>query len=185
MQESKAQRGSRGHYARLICQQCRSRKIKCDLPDGEENLEPSGMPQSVERSCRRCQNLGLDCIVDRTSLGRPAAKRARRKGSQPPASSAAIRSRTRDEQDIATGRTLRIDGYIFSDVAEDADGVKSLAQPSKEDLFRSMIDPASLFSSILANDRNFGASIIHTTSRCNEPLSDVIDDDTAASLDKR
>jgi hypothetical protein len=62
----------RGHYAKLICLNCRARKIKCQLSTA---VEPSDQPQPHAKKCVRCRRHGLECVVDRTTLGRPAHKR--------------------------------------------------------------------------------------------------------------
>lgn len=67
---------ARGSYAKLICLHCRSRKIKCNLPD-EATIQPSNTPQPPGKKCERCRQRALDCIVDHTTLGRPAYKRSR------------------------------------------------------------------------------------------------------------
>ncbi|KAF2094069.1 hypothetical protein NA57DRAFT_7355, partial [Rhizodiscina lignyota] len=184
MPEQEPERGSRRHYARLICRNCRSRKIKCELPDAD-CIEPSSVPQTAERSCKRCHNFDLECIVERTILGRPAAKRPR------PNSSTAIEPRGQDEGETPQRSGMEIDGYIFSEAADDGfmsrhdNRSRPLGRPSKQDLFQSIIDPANLFSSILAKDQGFGTSITPASSQWNKPLPDVIDNDLAASLDKR
>lgn len=40
-------------------------------------IESSQQPQPAGKKCQRCAQLGLDCIVGPTVLGRPAHKRQR------------------------------------------------------------------------------------------------------------
>ncbi|PGH30849.1 hypothetical protein GX50_06392 [[Emmonsia] crescens] len=199
MQEQRAERGPRGKYASLICHGCRSRKIKCILPNPDE-IEPSGIPQTAAKSCERCCNFNLECIVERTSLGRPAAKRVRRTDSHSRNYPALLTEPDIGADEIVpipgtTPSNLEIKGYIYSEEITD----KSLIlqkdcrfNPSelhvtirgKQEIFQSMIEPDCFLSSILANDQAFGAAIPHATSSWNiRPLSDLISHDMATSLD--
>ena len=188
MPERRVERGPRGKYARLICRGCRLRKIKCVLPDPDD-IGPLGIPQVAEKSCERCRSYGMECIIERTALGRPAAKRVRRMDSQANDPAIPTDSKPRDDGIVHTP-PLEIRGYIYSEASGDGSVSREEREPyesklpSKQDVFRSMIEPAYLFSSILAENSTFGASITHATSRWNTPLPDLIDNDMAASLDE-
>lgn len=67
---------ARGSYARLICFSCRARRIKCQLVD-DGSIVPSSEPQPPEKACQRCRLQGLDCVVRKTTLGRPNQKKSR------------------------------------------------------------------------------------------------------------
>lgn len=55
----------REKYSRLICLGCRSRRIRCVLPD--ITIVPSSEPQTPDKACQRCAQNGLDCVVDYTT----------------------------------------------------------------------------------------------------------------------
>ncbi|PGG97258.1 hypothetical protein GX51_07408 [Blastomyces parvus] len=201
MQDQRGERRPRGQYSRLICRGCRSRKIKCVLPNPNE-IQPSGIPQAAGKSCERCCNLNMECIVERTSLGRPAAKRIPRTDSHSHHSSA-----LHTEADVgpdgtvpvpgttSTPSNLEIKGYLYSeDIADHSlilqnDCGFSPAEvrvtiSSKQEIFQSMIEPDCFLSSILANDKIFGSTIPHSTSRQDvRPLQDLISHDMASSFD--
>lgn len=63
---------SRRSYSRLICLGCRERRIRCELPNEVEILDP-GELRTVQTPCYRCKRLGVPCIVRQTILGRPSA----------------------------------------------------------------------------------------------------------------
>lgn len=67
---------ARGKYASLICFRCRERRIKCQLAD-DGSVIPSGDPQPPDKACQRCRQHGYDCVVRRTTLGRPNLKKAK------------------------------------------------------------------------------------------------------------
>ncbi|KAK2744745.1 hypothetical protein FQN55_006501 [Onygenales sp. PD_40] len=189
----RAERGPRGQYARLICSGCRSRKIKCWLPNPKGPISVLGAPQPAEEACERCRNLNLECIVERTSLGRPPAKRTRRTDSQANSNylsaSATIEldSSLNDGSSSSTPSSMEIKGYLFSETADDSlifqnDATMSKT-PGKQDIFRSMLEPGFFVSSILVNDLVFGSCIPHATSRWNMSLPGLVSNELAILLD--
>ncbi|CRG89199.1 hypothetical protein PISL3812_06235 [Talaromyces islandicus] len=171
-------RRPRGKYARLICQRCRSRKIKCVLPN-PEFLELTGKPQFPGQACDRCRNFNLECIVERTMLGRPAANRDRLSASNSAPGAAG-----------GDAEPLDIQEYMWSGDAEEPLQIKKppgpaakSRHPSKQDVFESIIDPACFLSLVLANNPVFGSSIVHATIPWPGFLPDLIDDDLCDSLD--
>lgn len=184
-----SERGPRGKYSRLICQGCRSRKIKCILPTSDD-LAPLGTPQPVETSCTRCRNFNLECIVERTSLGRPAAKRGPRKErpshspSVPPSPLTQTESR-RASSELDTLIKLHLLGGVpfgNSNSGTEYDS-QHLSQPEKKAIFRSMIDPLFFFSSILASNQSFGVNTPRVISRWDASLPRIISGDFANALD--
>ncbi|KAL2382505.1 hypothetical protein RJZ90_003217 [Blastomyces dermatitidis] len=202
MQDQRGERRPRGKYSRLICRGCRSRKIKCILPNPSE-ITPSAIPQAAGKSCERCCNLNLECIVERTSLGRPAAKRIPRTDSHSSRYGSALHTEAEVESDGAvrvTGTTstssnLEVKGYLYSeDIADDilimqndcgfSPSELHVTMSSKQEIFQSMIEPDCFLSSVLANDKIFGSAIPHSTSpRDARRLLDLISHDMASSLD--
>ncbi|OJD22651.1 hypothetical protein ACJ73_05999 [Blastomyces percursus] len=202
MQDQRVERRPRGKYSRLICRGCRSRKIKCVLPSPSE-ITPSGIPQAAGKSCERCCNLNLECIVERTSLGRPAAKRIPRTDSYSSRHGSALRTDADVGPDGAvpvtdtpgTHSNLEVKGYLYSeDIADHSLMIQNdcgynppkihITISSKQEIFQSMIEPDCFLSSILANDKSFGSAIPHSTSpRDVRSLLDLISHDMASSLD--
>ncbi|KAF2232991.1 hypothetical protein EV356DRAFT_516926 [Viridothelium virens] len=189
MPEDRAERGPRGKYARLICHACRSRKIKCLLPNPDE-IGPLGIPQVAEKSCERCRSFNTECIVERTVLGRPAAKRARRAHSQVGDSSVFTEPEVKVHEAATPPSILDIEKYIYSEVAHDNFifekdyGENQSKTPGQQDIFESMIEPASFFASVMASSQTFGCSIAHATSRWHTPLVDLISNDLVVVLDE-
>ncbi|KAJ6184357.1 hypothetical protein N7519_005658 [Penicillium mononematosum] len=149
-----------------------------------DDLGPLGVPQPQEKACERCRNLDLECIVERTFLGRPAAKRLRGMAAQ-------------ENDTVINGpitSTLSSDDiqdHLFSDAAEiGPDWQKELRtklapRPTKEERFKSMIEPHFFLSSILSKDQAFGSDIAQPPSGWDASLTELIDNDTAESLEKR
>lgn len=81
---------ARGSYAKLICFRCRERRIKCQLVD-DGSIIPSSEAQPPEKSCQRCRLQGLECVVRRTTLGRPNQKKQLR---TPSSTETAVESRS-------------------------------------------------------------------------------------------
>lgn len=67
---------ARGSYAKLICFRCRERRIKCQLAE-DGSVIPSSEPQPAEKACQRCRQHGFECIVRKTTLGRPNLKKTK------------------------------------------------------------------------------------------------------------
>lgn len=188
-QDQRTERGPRGKYARLICAGCRSRKIKCVLPS-PESIGPLGIPQPLETSCERCRHLDLQCIIERSTLGRPAAKRSQRNPPQNQASVPLEKPEEKEDEVETALLGLEINDHLFSEVPggntipSQANGnPKPSQRPDKRAVFRSMTEANAFMSSVLGKDTAFGCEIAYATSRWKRPLSDLISNDIAISLD--
>lgn len=169
-------RGARGSYANLICLHCRSRKIKCLLPD-DQSIQPSDSPQAPASSCQRCRNLGLDCVVQRTILGRPAAKR-RRDGNMPSAGQEVSPKEAEEE----------VKDYLVTELQETSTPTSRDSQrptPDTSEIFKTMVSPTHLASVLLANDRRFGVSIPSATPEKPASLSRLVSSGMAGLLDEK
>ncbi|KAI2686629.1 transcriptional regulator family: Fungal Specific TF [Penicillium roqueforti] len=178
MSNSKPERGSRGRYARLLCQGCRSRKIKCNLPDINE-LGPLGSPQPPEKSCERCRSLGLGCVIERSTLGRPSFKRGENESGRK-SNSAHCHSATQNEQ---PGNSL-IKDYSPSESTTSPETTQEIRAVADKTVFESVIEFQHFFASALGKDRIFGATIPRSTSGCMTPLPELVSHEIASSLDK-
>jgi hypothetical protein len=145
-----------------------------------EHIELTGEPQAPGQACDRCRNFSLECIVERTMLGRPAANRGRRSAS--------------DSASAAGGdaEPLDIQEYMWSGDAEEkplqikqppGPAAKS-RHPSKQDVFESIIDPACFLSLVLANNPVFGSNIVHAMTPWTGFLPGLINDKLCESLDR-
>lgn len=187
MQDRQTERGPRGKYARLICRGCRSRKIKCVLPE-TSNINPSNTPQPPQTSCERCRNLDLECIVERASLGRPAAKRSRPSDTQTNGATT-LAELDVDQETCPQMAKLEIKEYLFSHAVVDnpePEEVRTQAPSqalTEEDIFQSMMEASCFFAMIYSKDLVFGSSIVHAGTRQIRPLLDLISKDMAQSLD--
>lgn len=149
-------RHSRGSYAKLICLNCRSRKIKCNLPE-DVAIEPSQSPQPPERACIRCQQQGLDCIVDKTILGRPSQKR-RRPEQMKSEDGTLIDGDLDDEPELDPD----VQDFVLSDLRDEMNEIDTRlsapakTKPSKHEIFESLMDSTHLFSALMSRDARFG-----------------------------
>ncbi|KAL7907524.1 hypothetical protein GGI35DRAFT_89733 [Trichoderma velutinum] len=182
MQEQKIERGPRGRYARLICRGCRARKIKCILPS-RADLGPLCSPQPKSTSCERCRNLDLECFIEQTHLGRPAAKDIIQPMlSSKPAGSAS--SRRQDEARYKLSNSIR--QLLFSG-AMNINWIESICEhtetlSNEDDLYYSMMCIKDFVALVLAKDASFGAGI-HLRITCDTLLTDIVSHELAKSLD--
>lgn len=178
-------RQPRGSYAKLICLNCRARKIKCILPNHVQ-LEPSQSPQPLDRACTRCQQQGLDCIVDKTILGRPSQKRHR-----------AERIRTEDDDFVEHAvpeepdEGFDVQDFVLSDLREEVNEIGSMlttprkAKPSKREVFEALMDSTHLFSNLMAGDARFGSRAFGLHVDMSVCLTELVSESLAASMDER
>lgn len=157
-------RQPRGSYAKLICLNCRARKIKCNLPTDVE-IEPSQHAQPPERACTRCRQQGLGCIVDKTVLGRPAQKRRRPEQQKGEAEDLANET-PGDEGDLDPG----VQDFVLSDLRDEVHEIDvqvmataARARPSKREVFESLTDSTHLFSALMARVTSFGSLAFQST----------------------
>lgn len=189
MAEQLTGRHPRGSYAHLICTNCRSRKIKCLLPD---DVQPADHPLSQIKACRRCHNLGLECYVQRTILGRPSAKRRRfDEDATPTYEQVAIApSSTEDVPNEDLRGELHAGQYLlFSEVtatgAPPVTRVSHRAPPDPLDVFEALLSPARLMSALLSHDRRFGTARLAAS--MTEPvwLPELVSNGMATLLDEK
>lgn len=86
--------------------------------------------------------------------------------------------------------SVDIQDHLFSDAAEVGPnwqevGTKLAPRPTKEERFKSMIEPHFFLSSILSKDQAFGSDVAQLPSRWDASLTELIDNDTAESLERR
>jgi hypothetical protein len=178
-------RQARGSYAKLICLNCRSRKIKCDLPT-DIHIEPSQHPQPPELGCTRCRQQGLDCVVDKTVLGRPAQKR-RRPGQLRVEDDSLASEGTGDDAELDPNVQL----FVLSDLRDEVHEIDvqvtthAKARPSKREVFESLMDSTHLFSALMARDVSFGSlafqtigddAVVDVTRLVDEGLTSILDE---------
>lgn len=177
-------RQPRGNYAKLICLNCRSRKIKCNLPE-HADIEPSPNPQPFERACMRCQQQGLECIVDKTILGRPSQKRPR--PDQVKAEKDEI-----SKEDVAEEPQYDPDvqDFVLSDLRAEVNEIDSVLsmptrpKPSKREVFEALMDSTHLFSSLLARDANFAACAFGTSLDVSVDMTRLVSANLVSSMDE-
>jgi hypothetical protein len=187
-QDATFRRQPRGNYARLICLNCRARKIKCTLPT-DVPIEASPSPQPQDRACTRCQQ-GLDCIVDKTVLGRPAQKR-QRPGQSRNEDWAALLDETAVEPELDPD----VQDFVLSDLRDEVREIGShiavplpgRTKPSKREIFDSLMNPVHLFAALMARDfkfgsRNFGSG---TDVNMSVDVTGLVSDGLAALLDEQ
>ena len=177
-------RQPRGSYAKLICLNCRGRKIKCNLPIGA-CIEPSQHPQPPERSCTRCQQQGLDCIVDNTVLGRPAQKRRRPEKLKD--EGGLTDNRANDGADLDPD----VQDFVLSELIDEVreidvqDTTHARVKPSKREVFESLMDSTHLFSALMARDMSFGNLCFQPIGEVTADVTKLVDEDLAILLDEQ
>ncbi|KAH8688714.1 hypothetical protein BGW36DRAFT_442583 [Talaromyces proteolyticus] len=173
----RGKRGPRGKYARLICQKCRSRKIKCVLLDSDD-IRPLGSPRAPEKTCDRCRSVSLECIFEPTVLGHDTR--------------ITTGNSTARAEGPSSSSVLDVGEYLFAQSAnesltsEENTGPLPFHHTPRRRLkttFKSMIEPSFLLSAILAKDQTFGSSIPRATSPWNKNLIDLVSDDMAITFD--
>jgi len=180
MPNSKPERGTRGRYARLRCQGCRTRKIKCNLPELNE-LGPLGSPQAPGESCERCRTLGLECVVERSTLGRPSFKRSESETGWK-SNSAHCHSATHNGEPSSP----------FNSQTKDHLPLESTTCPGTTQEIRAVADKTvsesvmefhQFFVAALGKDRIFGATVPRGNSGCTTPLPELVSREMASRLD--
>ena len=178
-------RQPRGSYAKLICLNCRARKIKCNLPT-DVQIEPSQYPQPPESACTRCQQQDLDCIVDKTVLGRPAQKRQRPEQLKGEEDRVAEGNASGDEE-----LDPNVEDFVLSDMRDEVHeiDVQAMAQarsrPSKREVFESLMDSSHLFSAMMARDESFGSLAFQTTENAAVDVTKLVSKDLTGLLDEQ
>lgn len=179
-------RQPRGSYAKLICLNCRSRKIKCSLPEHVE-IEASQTPQPPDRACMRCQQQGLDCVVDRTVLGRPSQKRRRPEHAKiedcGPGEESVSKNPEYDDPDVQD--------FVLSDLRAEVNDIDSLlslpsrAKPSKREVFEALMDSTHLFSALMSRDARFGSRAFGLPVDASIDLTEILNEELTTSLNNR
>ena len=186
--EVSSSRGARGSYSKFICLRCRSRKIKCILTE-DSIILPSNQPQPVSKACQRCKQMGLDCVVDSTVLGRPAHKRQRTNGMGSVQGRQATASGDfREGREPAKPQTTDIKKFLLSYSQDSGVAGSSHGQPSpsKLEIYESLRSPVHLLSLLLSRDERFAKSTaIQSSALAQVSASDLITDEVAVMLDQQ
>ena len=175
----------REKYSKLICLGCRARRIRCALPDTD--IQPSSEPQPQDKSCQRCRQNGLDCIVDHTTLGRPAQKRNRVDQSSNLQQTIEQSESCLPEADFEDATSQDVEDYLLSRPETNNDGTptaKAQEQPpTKSEKFEAVFSPFHLLSALLSRDKKFASSIgsqplvtASITDIIDERITDLLDD---------
>lgn len=186
-QDGTSRRQPRGNYARLICLNCRARKIKCNLPT-DIPIDASPLPQPPDRACTRCEQRGLDCIVDKTILGRPAQKR--RCPGQPKDEDLAL---VDDSPDAEPELDPDVQDFVLSDLRDEVHDIGShiaapgKTKPSKHEIFESLMDSTHLFAALMSRDSRFGSRIFGSGFDVDMSVDEtkLVSDGLAALLDEQ
>lgn len=181
-------RQPRGSYAKLICLHCRARKIKCNLPT-DVQIEPSQYPQPPESACTRCQQQDLDCIVDKTVLGRPAQKRQRPE--QPKAEDNRLAEEDGAGDNDDGDLDPNVQDFVLSDLRDEVHEIdvqataQARSRPSKREVFESLMDSSHLFSAMMARDASFGSLAFQTTEIAAVDVTRLVSKDLTILLDEQ
>ena len=175
----------REKYSKLICLGCRARRIRCVLPD--TSIVPSVDPQPADKTCQRCQHNGLDCIVDYTTLGRPAQKRNRGVVANPDQQDDSSSNKPRE--DFEETITQDVDDFLLSRPEVDESGATTVVsmqrkRPSKKEVSEAMTSAFHLLAALLAKDKHF-ASSIGSQPLVHQSILELVNDENAALLDNQ
>lgn len=178
-------RQPRGSYAKLICLNCRARKIKCNLPT-DVQIEPSHHPQPPERGCTRCQQQGLGCVVDKTVLGRPAQKR-RRPDQLKGAENRVSEGNASDDEELDPN----VEDFVLSDLRDEVHEIdvqataQARSRPSKREVFESLMDSTHFVSALIARDTKFGSLAFQPTEDAGLDVTVIVDKNLTILLDEQ
>ena len=171
----------REKYSKLICFGCRARRIRCVLPD--TSIEPSNSPQPQDKACHRCQQNGLDCVVDYTTLGRPAQKRNR--VDQVPSQQESTEQQPNEEtEDFEETISRDVDDFLLSRPVNAGVDATQQKPPNKQELFEAMLNPFHVMSALLARDKTFASAIGSQPVVIASVLS-LVDDSSTVLLDRQ
>lgn len=179
---------ARGSYAKFICFACRERRIKCQLPENV-TIQPSSEPQPPATSCRRCQQQGLDCIVRKTTLGRPNQKRPRSSTPPPPENGA------QDATDRSRSPSPAVEDFVLLNLDKEAEtksapdimtpsSTATNSSPTSTQLMEAIGKTFELTSTLISRDRRFGRLGIGLQDVTPSPIQEVISENVAATLDQ-
>ncbi|KAF2168794.1 hypothetical protein M409DRAFT_20810 [Zasmidium cellare ATCC 36951] len=187
------QRGTRGSYAKYICNHCRKRKIKCDLPS-DVDISPLRQAQPAATSCQRCITKGLDCVVDFTILGRPSSPRewkmTRNRSSSKALSRVSPSGPSQTIVDIPDdGAQSVVDDYLMVQPQKTADSDQPTSTPQRRtpqaaDKVQAMSSPSYLLSTLLRRDHQF-ASLLDLSLIKDGDINQAIDTGLVPEADKR
>ena len=180
MSDDRPAKRARGSYAKLICLCCRERRIKCILRD-DGTVKPSSDPQPPETACQRCQQQGLECIVRKTTLGRPSLKRPA--ATTPPSTIDTRQDFTRSPSPCAEDLVLlALDGGSGPPNKR----VATLRErPTGVQLAGAIFKTFDLTSQLLARDRRFGSAIAGIKASMPPKIEEVIDQEMLELLDEQ
>lgn len=165
MADERPSKRLRGTYSRLICLRCRERRIKCQLPQ-DGSIEPSPQPQPKDRACQRCSQQGYDCIVRKTTLGRPSRKHQVPHHPITPKDVASDRSPSPEANDLV---------LLQLHHADNATGERPLNIAEQSSLIGAVGKNFDLTSGLFARDARFGSAIVESRDEVPPALSGVID----------
>lgn len=176
-QQTRSSKRARGSYAKLICFQCRERRIKCFLPDG---VEPSSKLQPLDTSCERCRRHGLDCIVRKTTLGRPNSKRE----ALPTPSSTEQKRESRSTSPHAEELVLLDFDQNDADANQSS---REMSVPRRDitsvQLIRAVNRTFDFTNWLLARDHRFGSSLPESRNTTTASIQTLVSNDLARVLD--
>ena len=176
----------REKYSKLICLGCRARRIRCALPD--YSIQPSSQPQPRDKACQRCVQNVFPCVVDSTTLGRPAQKRNcidQASNQQQFNQSSDTRPQNGDFEDTAS---RDVEGFLLSHPQENDDDADFAAvhqlRPTKSEICEAVFSQYHLLGALLSRDKQF-ASSIGAQSHLVSSVLDKMDDQVLALLDSQ
>jgi hypothetical protein len=149
-------------------------------------IEPSQHAQPPERACTRCQQQDLDCIVDKTVLGRPAQKR-RRPEQQKGEGDSLANEAPRNEEDLDPN----VRDFVLSELRDEVHDIDvritapARTRPSKREVFESLMDSTHLFSALMARDKSFGSLAFQSTGDVTADVTRLVNKELTILLDEQ
>lgn len=133
----------------------------------------------------RCQQQGLDCIVDKTILGRPSQKRHR--SDQIKAEDDGV-----SNEDVAEEPEYDpdVEDFVLSDLRAEVNDIDSVisvptrAKPSKREIFEALMDSTYLFSALMARDANFASRAFGSVLDVSVDVTRLVSANLASSMDE-
>ncbi|KAK3115619.1 hypothetical protein LTR53_004826, partial [Teratosphaeriaceae sp. CCFEE 6253] len=160
--------------------QVKGRRIRCLLPD--TTIQPSPQPQPADKACARCSQNNFDCIVDSTTLGRPAQKRMRSDEALARQVSRTSEQVCQEQDELAELASLEVEDFLLSQPETEVEQRTRGVQPSRSEISEVVLTPYHLFSALLSRDSQF-ASLLSSPPHAAPDILDLVSHDTATVLD--
>lgn len=177
----------RGPYAKYLCLNCRSRKIKCAFHPSA-TVVPG--PQPEAQGCQRCRNKQLECIIARTVLGRPPHQRTAVATSNSSIQLGSHETWSTDTVPAGRDATINLEHFLLalpeaSHSDEDLPPSPLATPPSALEKSRGATSPMGLLQILLERDETFASAVVALSGPPTLSVNKLLDARLVEALDKQ